>query len=283
MRLNEIDRGARGQEVQLLQHLLNDKQKPRPPLDLDGVFGPATERAVRSYQASNRLSVDGVVGQRTWSSLGVTSTSLSSSPSTPTRAVTAPSVRQLPIGGGSAARTPAAAPARAATSARPTPRRSPQLEAPGSAIGAPWMRVALAEMGVQEARGAANNKRIMDYHAATTMGSAADSVPWCASFVNWVLAQVNIRGTRSAAAASFTDQNWGRALETPRYGAIIHLRQKRRSNDRATGSSSGNHVAFFISQTATHIKLLGGNQSDSVKESNFSLASYEVRGIRWPS
>ena len=276
MRLNEIDRGARGQQVQLLQHLLNDRQKPRPPLDLDGVFGPATERAVRSYQSANRLEVDGVVGQRTWSSLGVAGSALPPS-ATPTRNVTAPSVRQLPIGGGSPARAAATTPA----APRPAPRRSPQLEAPGSAIGAPWMRVALAEMGVQEARGAANNKRIMEYHAATTMGSAADSVPWCASFVNWVLQQVNIRGTRSAAAASFSQ--WGRALETPQYGAIIHLRQKRRSNDRATGSSSGNHVAFFISQTATHIKLLGGNQSDSVKESNFSLASYEVKGIRWPS
>ena len=59
MRLNEIDRGARGQHVQLLQHLLNDIQKPRPPLELDGVFGPATERAVRGYQSSNRLAVDG--------------------------------------------------------------------------------------------------------------------------------------------------------------------------------------------------------------------------------
>jgi uncharacterized protein (TIGR02594 family) len=258
--------------------LLNNMERPRPPLDLDGVFGAMTERAVRNYQAGKGLKPDGIVGQRTWQSLGVTGTSL---PSVPTRAVTPPSVRQLPIGGGSAARQQAPARALAAPAvARPAPRRAPQLEQPGSAIGAPWMRVALAEMGVQEARGKANNKRIMEYHAATTMGSAADSVPWCASFVNWVLAQVNMRGTRSAAAASFAD--WGRPLETPRYGAIIQLRQKRRSNDRATGSSSGNHVAFFISQTSTHIKLLGGNQSDSVKESNFSLASYDIRAIRWP-
>lgn len=277
MRFNEIDRGARGKQVQLLQHLLNDLEKPRPPLALDGVFGPATERAVRAYQSGNRLEVDGVVGQRTWSSLGVSDTSLPPASSTPSRAVTPPSVRQLPIGGGAPARGPTPAPA------RPAPRRSPLLEAPGSAIGAPWMRVALAEMGVQEARGVANNKRILEYHAATSLGSRADSVPWCASFVNWALAQVNIRGTRSAAAASFTDMDWGRALATPRYGAIIHLRQKRRSDDRSTGSSSGNHVAFFISQTATHIKLLGGNQSDSVRESNFPLASYDVRGIRWPS
>ncbi|QNE32474.1 TIGR02594 family protein [Sphingomonas sp. NBWT7] len=288
MRLNEIDRGARGQDVQLLQHALNTTQRPRPPLELDGVFGPATDRAVREYQAGQGLTVDGIVGQRTWRSLGVAGSAL---PSAPTRAVTPPSVRQLPISGGTgaraapASRTPKASPPPAAerptpAAARPAPRRSPPLEQPGTAIGAPWMRIALAEAGVVEARGRANNKRIMEYHAATSLGSQPDSVPWCASFVNWVLAQANLRGSRSAAAASFA--TWGQKLETPRYGAIIQISQKRRTNDRATGSSSGNHVAFFISQTATHIKLLGGNQSDSVKESNFSLASYDVKAIRWP-
>ncbi len=129
--------------------------------------------------------------------------------------------------------------------------------------------------------GRGNNPRIMEYHATTTLGSQPDSVPWCSSFVNWCLRQVGLRGTNSAAAASWV--NWGQGLETPRYGCIVQLRTARQGHDRATGSSSGNHVAFFVSQTATHITLLGGNQSNQVKESNYRLSSYDIRAMRWPN
>ena len=37
---------------------------------LDGIFGAKTEEAVRNYQRSRGLSVDGIVGCNTWRSLG---------------------------------------------------------------------------------------------------------------------------------------------------------------------------------------------------------------------
>lgn len=53
--------GSRGWAVKDLQTRLNIK--------VDGDFGPKTEAAVRAYQKSHKLTVDGVVGPQTWSHL----------------------------------------------------------------------------------------------------------------------------------------------------------------------------------------------------------------------
>lgn len=61
-----IKRGSRSDAVKKLQELLNAKGYK---LSVDGDFGPATEAAVKAYQAANHLTVDGEVGEKTWGSL----------------------------------------------------------------------------------------------------------------------------------------------------------------------------------------------------------------------
>lgn len=55
--------GSRGNEVKLLQEKLN--------LKTDGIFGPLTEEAVKDFQRSNGLKVDGIAGANTLSKLNL--------------------------------------------------------------------------------------------------------------------------------------------------------------------------------------------------------------------
>lgn len=61
-----LRQGSSGDAVKILQTGLNGRGYA---LIADGVFGPATDNAVRRFQADNGLAVDGIVGPQTWSAL----------------------------------------------------------------------------------------------------------------------------------------------------------------------------------------------------------------------
>ncbi len=61
-----LRRGSEGPAVKVLQRRLN---LAGANLAVDGDFGPLTEAAVRAYQRSRKLVVDGWVGPQTWGSL----------------------------------------------------------------------------------------------------------------------------------------------------------------------------------------------------------------------
>jgi uncharacterized protein (TIGR02594 family) len=149
----------------------------------------------------------------------------------------------------------------------------------GSPASDAWMSIAEAELGTAEVAGTARNQRIIAYHSATSLEAKSDEVPWCSSFVNWVMRQAGYTSTNSALARSWL--GWGVACG-PRYGAITIIKKRSADSDVATGSSTGFHVGFLIEATRGRVRLLGGNQGDMVKLSNFYLTGYDVRGYRWP-
>jgi peptidoglycan hydrolase-like protein with peptidoglycan-binding domain len=61
-----VSRGAQGHPVPSLQYLLRARGHT---VAVDGIFGPRTDAAVRSFQQSKGLAVDGIVGPNTWSAL----------------------------------------------------------------------------------------------------------------------------------------------------------------------------------------------------------------------
>lgn len=61
-----IRKGSTGPYVKLLQELLSLRGYI---LKVDGIFGPATETYVKSFQKANNLEADGIVGPLTWNKL----------------------------------------------------------------------------------------------------------------------------------------------------------------------------------------------------------------------
>lgn len=62
----ELRQGDEGHWVTELQRQLI---RHRHTVEVDGTFGPATETAVRAFQAAHDLDVDGIVGPNTWTAL----------------------------------------------------------------------------------------------------------------------------------------------------------------------------------------------------------------------
>jgi peptidoglycan hydrolase-like protein with peptidoglycan-binding domain len=64
-----LKKGAKGDAVKWLQNAL--KVRSYAVGQVDGVFGPATEEAVRQFQRAFGLEEDGIAGPNTWEALNV--------------------------------------------------------------------------------------------------------------------------------------------------------------------------------------------------------------------
>lgn len=143
-----------------------------------------------------------------------------------------------------------------------------------------WLKIARREIGQREVVGSSHNMRIIEYlQSCEKLDASAqkkDETAWCSAFVNWVMEQSGIQGTDSAWALDW--RGWGNAKNTPKLGAIAVF-----SRD------AGGHVGFLIEDKGTKIRLLGGNQSNSVKISTYPKDGtlggmrYKFKGYRWPS
>jgi len=135
----------------------------------------------------------------------------------------------------------------------------------------PWYALALAERGVSEFAGSADNPAVRAYYRdAGHPDVKHDSVPWCAAFVGAMLARAGIKPSGSLAARSYL--NWGVKLDAARRGCIAVLKR---------GKGWQGHVTFFDREESGLLVCLGGNQSDKV-----CFAAYRkslLLGLRWPA
>lgn len=65
----KLKQGSKGKPVEAVQTKLNRTGKAGPKLKVDGLFGPKTQAAVKTYQKFIRVKVDGVAGSTTLDAL----------------------------------------------------------------------------------------------------------------------------------------------------------------------------------------------------------------------
>ncbi len=130
--------------------------------------------------------------------------------------------------------------------------------------------LARAEIGTVEWKNGSNPKVLAYYKDAGHAWVKDDAVAWCAAFVGAMLKRAGLKGTGQLTARF--DLDWGEAvdLENALPGDIVVFK---RGNSKWQG-----HVAFYVSHNASTVRVLGGNQSDQVKESDYLRSS--LLGVR---
>jgi uncharacterized protein (TIGR02594 family) len=142
----------------------------------------------------------------------------------------------------------------------------PEQRPPPGTREFPWMPIAREQIGVSEGAGDA---RISQYFATTTLGPQPSSVPWCSAFVNFCVERSGGTATNSALARSWL--SWGQNSAGLSPGCVVVL---------SRGSPALGHVGFYVGDDGQgSIRLLGGNQHNSVNISSFPKANILGRRI----
>jgi uncharacterized protein (TIGR02594 family) len=143
----------------------------------------------------------------------------------------------------------------------------------------PWMPIAERELGLKETPGPRATARIIELRRIADCPLTGDdgAVAWCKIFVNAVLVLAGVAVVKDWMARSIErDPNFVR-LPGPAYGALASFWRGSRASGRG-------HVGFYVGETATRVRVLGGNQSDAVRLSFFPRrgTTFGLVGYYWP-
>ncbi|MCP5082759.1 MAG: hypothetical protein GY948_13815 [Alphaproteobacteria bacterium] len=151
--------------------------------------------------------------------------------------------------------------------------------------GGNWLQTAETELktpwknGALKENEAAGTKRVLDYFKATDL-STNKVLPWCGAFTAFCMKENGVPVVKGAARAanwkSWGNQNIPLASKDIPAGAVVVL------SPPAGNSARSGHVALYSGQQSGKpgtITLLGGNQSNTVKNSDFKRS--KVVAIRW--
>lgn len=133
------------------------------------------------------------------------------------------------------------------------------------------LRSACLYYGLSEVPGERSNPIIMEMARSLGLAYPDDSTSWCALFAGFVLKKSECEYVASLVARDFLQV--GLPSPEPVFGALAIFW-------RESPTSWKGHVGFVLSVSASHIYVLGGNQSNKVRVSPYPKS--QLLGYRIP-
>ena len=129
-----------------------------------------------------------------------------------------------------------------------------------------WVVYAYNELGTREIHGDRDNPRVLQYHSAAGGSGWKDEVPWCASFIAFIMIKAGYKVPYHPAAA-LSWLKFGRSVYRPVLGAIAVKHRP--------GSGKG-HVTIVVgkSRDGKYVYCLGGNQNDEVNIKRYPVSVF---------
>lgn len=143
-------------------------------------------------------------------------------------------------------------------------------------------------LGIREVEGRVNNPQIMAFLNLDQSWPTNDEVPWCSAFANYVawLAQRHRTKTMHLRARAWLRVGVPVLLENPLLRASRDVSLNTVAIFMRGGSTAGpdvldapGHVAFYLGHTDSEVRVIGGNQSDSVSITEYPTS--RLLGLRY--
>ncbi len=131
---------------------------------------------------------------------------------------------------------------------------------------------------IEEVNGNVDNPQIMAMLKLDMKWPSHDEIPWCSAFVNYICWLLRLPRSKDLRARSWLNVGRGISLYQAEAGDIIIIKRGKGEQPGPEVLDAPGHVGFYAGRSGDLIEILGGNQSDTVKVSRYSVS--RLLGVR---
>jgi uncharacterized protein (TIGR02594 family) len=134
-------------------------------------------------------------------------------------------------------------------------------------------------IGIKEISGTASNPQILAMLKLDNKWPEGDEVPWCSAFINYITWLLRLPRSKNLRARSWLNIGESIKKEDAEVGFdVVILKRGKGVQPGPEVIEAPGHVGFFAGLEEDMILILGGNQSNSVDVSRYSIG--RILGIR---